>query len=142
MIESSTTPGGSEELMLGATPRNPAVARCHKAWLQTFSISLEKYEGVALAYVFASEAYCDALPLLDSHKHIADFITCVGYAMANGVIIHELSTYLLSIAKVALSVAGPRPGRPTKKGKSASRKMTINTSKSYPKPLVSNHLAA
>jgi hypothetical protein len=123
MINTSAPPiQDPRETDLGLARRNPAVAKCQKVWKRVNRASLRRNDSPAVAHLDAADAFREAMPLLDSHKNIRDFIACVGYAMAADIFIPELCKYLLDAARVALSAAGPWPGRPGKKGRLAAAK--------------------
>ena len=110
MINASAPPiQDPRETDLGLALNNPAVAKCQKAWKRVNRASLKRNDSPAVAHLDAADAFCEAMPKLDSHKNIRDFIACIGYGMAADIIFIEIGTKLLYAAQVALAAAGPRP---------------------------------
>jgi hypothetical protein len=119
--------------------KNPAVAHCQKTWERVYrSVQKEKNSG-ALARIEASEAYRAAMPLLLGHKNIRDFIACVTFGFASGILFHDITTKLLYAAQVALKVETQKPKTGAKKASPKSSKscglISLTTKHRSKKPL-------
>jgi hypothetical protein len=92
----------------GPVLRSLAVERCKKSWDHTYNSSLKRQKSVAVARLDASDAYRLAMPQLVGRENIRNFITCVAYAMVNGIFIDEAAKSFLFAARIALN-ALPTP---------------------------------
>jgi hypothetical protein len=87
----------------GPVLRSLAVERCQKSWNHTYNSSLKRQKSVAVARLDASDAYRLAMPQLVGRENIRNFITCVAYAMVNGIFIEEAAKSFLFAARIALN---------------------------------------
>lgn len=82
---------------------NPAVDQCLQRWNAMYKAELAR-TGVDMKAVFAAgKAYRHAMPSLDGHDNIRNFIACVAHGVLIGAITHLDSSKLLYAAQVALS---------------------------------------
>jgi hypothetical protein len=84
---------------------NSTVAHCVSVWTSTREESLADGKSKFDAGRDAALAYCAAMPPLSGHQNISDFIACVGYSMAIGIIQEERATNLLNAARIAHSTS-------------------------------------
>jgi hypothetical protein len=131
----------TEEITLRASISNPAVARCQRAWKRTFHASAIKNGSPAVGLIDAADAYREAMPLLDSHKSISDFIACVGYAMTSGVFSPSLGKDFLNAARVALSATRTKAEKPKNRATLKQPKRRLTPKNNDLTPPVSIHLA-
>ena len=108
--------------------KNPAVAHCQKTWERVYRSVQKEKNSAALARIEASEAYRAAMPLLLGHKNIRDFIACVTFGFASGILYHDNTTKLLYAAQIAFNTAGPR----TRNGAEKAPKIAPKSSGSSP----------
>jgi hypothetical protein len=90
-------------------PRDPAVAHCHQIWERVYRSVLKYQKSRVLARIEAGTAFREALPPLVGSENIRDFIACVCFGMASGVVMEDTGTNLLFAAKVALNAMSARP---------------------------------
>src|SRR5580698_1457669 len=90
-------------------PSNPKVAlrRCCAAWQRAFNAYMEHSKGDNIDKIFAardaSEAYCNAMPVLAGQQGVRDFLACVTHGILIGAIPREKSSQLLQAARVTLA---------------------------------------
>jgi hypothetical protein len=89
---------------------NLAVDSCIQQWETT--ITQQRAKGVPLAEAAKAgkAAFCCHLPKISSRDEVSEFIACVAYGMANGIIPGQEGTRLLYAAQVAHSTL-PSPKR-------------------------------
>jgi hypothetical protein len=80
---------------------NLAVERCNRAWKRTYKTAKAARKDNHDSEKLAKEAYRKAMPMLDSHENIRDFIACTTYAVLLNVIMEDVGTKLLYAAQVA-----------------------------------------
>jgi hypothetical protein len=97
------------EIELRPALQNPAIARCDQIRERVFRRVYKQQQSRAVANLDASDAFREAMPPLDSHENIRNFIACVGFAMATGVFLEETGLHLLHAAQVALRAAAQGP---------------------------------
>jgi hypothetical protein len=85
---------------------NPAIARCAKAWEDTYSTEMEETDSEYGAIQKAGEAYRATLPPLTSRDNCRDFIACVAHGILLGAIPATDAGKLLYAAQVALGAVG------------------------------------
>jgi hypothetical protein len=97
-----------------------AVDLCIAKWEET--LQQQRDAGVSLdqAARLAKVAYCAYLPKLSGRDEVSEFISCVAYAMANGIIPGPEGTRLLYPAQVAHSSL-PSPKRRKKRSKTSQK---------------------
>lgn len=83
---------------------NPSVAQCLQRQNAAYKAEIARGEFHAYAVDAAAKAYRNAMPPLDGHDNIRDFIVCVAHGVLIGVIDHKDSSKLLYAAQVALSL--------------------------------------
>lgn len=83
---------------------NPVVAQCLQLWNSTYKANLAINQTKFEARDCAGEAYRNAMPPLDGHDNIRNFIACVAHGVLIGAIDHKDSSKLLYAAQVALSL--------------------------------------
>jgi hypothetical protein len=106
ILDVITKPAPTPTPLSAADPAmaNAAVARCCDAYataLDTPSAKRSSYEGK----IAAEEAYRRAMPPLDGHQNICDFIACTAHGLLLGTIPEQNVTRLLYAAQVANSSA-------------------------------------
>lgn len=90
-------------------PSNPKVAlrRCCAAWQRAFNAYMEQSKGDNIDKIFAardaSEAYCNAMPVLAGQQGVRDFLACAAHGILIGAIPKEKSGQLLQAARVTLA---------------------------------------
>lgn len=99
---------------------NPAVARCCKAWKETFHESIEGGNPDAFAVGHAAEAFRATMPPLSTRDSCRDFIACVAHGMLLGAISEKDGGKLLYAAQVALAAANVDRSLPDGSGLSDS----------------------
>jgi len=85
--------------------RNAAVARCIHAWRRAYNkklAALDNDESDYPAEKAGNEAYLRAMPSPAGYENVCDFIACVTYAAATGIVQPRKAEELLAAAKVAL----------------------------------------
>ncbi len=82
--------------------RNPAVARCQIAWKRAYRTGMKLTKSRMLARKEAREAFRQALPPLSGLDDIGDFIACVAFAMAAGILVDGEDVQILCAAQLAL----------------------------------------
>lgn len=94
---------------------NAAVARCCKAWSDTYEAERAKGQGEYSANETAGEAYRDAMPTLSSPESVRDFIACAAHGILLGAIEGKQGSQLLYAAQVASCMFArlPREAGPT-----------------------------
>ncbi|HVC46928.1 MAG TPA: hypothetical protein VND90_06745 [Terracidiphilus sp.] len=100
----------SEELQPQAAPApaNPAVDHCLHVFNSVFRTELARGVPDYIAAKKAGIAFRSALPPLDGHHNIRNFIACVAHGILLGAIEDRQSSKLLYAAQVALAAARPR----------------------------------
>jgi hypothetical protein len=83
--------------------KNPALARCCKAWKRRFRAKYRRTESEIDASDKAAAAFCAALPPLDTPQDCRDYITCVSYGILIRAIPEKDGGKLLYAAQIALS---------------------------------------
>ena len=104
-----------------------AVAHCQKNWERVYRSVLKEFGGKALARVHAGEAFRAAMPLLVGDENIRDFIACVTFAMATGILLEETASKLLYAAQVAFNTASPRTNMRKKAPKNVPKSSDSST---------------
>ena len=89
---------------------NSAVAHCVSVWTNTREESLANGKAEHIAKHDATLAYCAAMPALYGHQNISDFVACVGYSMAIGILMEDKARNLLNAARIAYG-ASPKESR-------------------------------
>ena len=72
-------------------------------------------ESGAVARIEAKEAFCAAMPLLAGDKNIRDFIACVMFGTARGVLMEDTARSYLFAAQVASRIARTQKTKVAKK---------------------------
>lgn len=84
---------------------NPAVARCHNAYLQARQAAVAAGKPRFYCEQDGEKAFCAALPPLSGHQNIQDFIACVAQGMLLGPILVADGSRLLYAAHVAIAAS-------------------------------------
>jgi hypothetical protein len=97
-----------------------AVDLCIAKWEE--AIQQQRDAGVSLVEAAqpARAVYCAYLPKLSTRDEVSEFIACVAYGMANGIIPGSEGTRLLYAAQVAHSTL-PSPKRRKKRNKTSQK---------------------
>jgi hypothetical protein len=90
-------------------PDNPAIARCYRAWRQSYETHLKAGAREGIAAFLADTAYWGAMPALADYEGIRDFIACTAHAMLVGAILDKKGAQLLYAAQVALTTLRSQP---------------------------------
>jgi len=105
-----TAAGNAEE----SRPNNPAhpdehtaIARCILARQRAFGKALACGKSDFGASIDGNQAFLHALPPLSGFDNIRDYVACLTYAIAAGVISNQIAGVLLEGAKVALATLRP-----------------------------------
>lgn len=88
--------------------QSPAVAHCQQAWERAYRNGMKREKNRILARQVAGDAFLRALPPLSGNENISNFIACVTFAIASGVLKQETCTKLLYAAQLAHHVASPK----------------------------------
>ena len=83
---------------------NSAVAQCLQLYRSTYQANIAIRQTKYDSRLCASEAYRNAMPPLDGHDNIRDFVACVAHGVLIGAIDHKDSSKLLYAAQVALGL--------------------------------------
>lgn len=98
----------------GPAPAPPspkaALRRCCAAWQRAFNAYMQQQgKGDSLDKIFAaqdaSEAYCNAMPVLAGQDGVRGFLACVAHGILIGAIPHEKSSHLIAAARVTLAAS-------------------------------------
>ena len=91
-----------------------AVRRCNTAWRRAFKAYMENNDDGSeyCAAEEASEAFRNAMPLLDSYSGVRDFIACAAHGILIGAIPRERGGQLLYAAQVAMAALQREPKPP------------------------------
>ncbi len=93
---------------------NLAVDVCDRMFANATEKALKEGKSEKLARQLGRIAYCGAMPKLSGATNIRDFIACVTYAMAIGIIPGNEGTRLLYAAQVAHMALTKRPKKRNK----------------------------
>jgi hypothetical protein len=101
----------------GLKPSNPkaALRRCCAAWQRAFDAYMATKKGDNIDRMFAtgpaSEAYCNAMPMLVGYEGVRDFLACAAHGILIGAIPQDRAGQLLYAAQVALATLhhAPKP---------------------------------
>jgi hypothetical protein len=102
----------------GLKPSNPkaALRRCCAAWQRAFDAYMATKKGNNIDRIFAtgpaSEAYCNAMPMLVGYEGVRDFLACAAHGILIGAIPRDRAGQLLYAAQVALASLNHTP-KPT-----------------------------
>jgi hypothetical protein len=105
---------------------NLAVDVCVDQWEKTTTEQRKKGVQLAEAVKAGKAAFCFHLPKLSSRDEVSEFIACVAYGMANGIIPGQEGTRLLYAAQVAHSTL-PSPKRRKKVRKTSQKQQSEPT---------------
>ncbi len=94
------------------TTANPAVARCHDAWIRAYRAELETSRSISSASYSAARAYRDEMPPLIGYDDIRAFIACVAQGILLDAFDSTQSSKLLYAAQVALTTVRNQPAPP------------------------------
>jgi hypothetical protein len=83
---------------------NLAVAHCDAVRKAVYEATAKRTRNSYTASKMASEAFRAALPPLDCRQNLPDFIACVSYGMATGLINDKVGSKLLYAAQTANSI--------------------------------------
>ena len=99
----------------GLKPSNPkaALRRCCAAWQRAFDAYMVAHTGSMADKIWAvgpaSEAYCNAMPMLVGYEGARDFIACAAHGILIGAIPRDRASQLLYAAQVALATLRHAP---------------------------------
>ncbi len=83
-----------------------AIKRCMAAWKRVYNENLKYADPTraekALAALYASPAYCEAMPPLSGYENIRDFIACAAHGILINAIPEKRANQLLYAAQIAL----------------------------------------
>jgi hypothetical protein len=102
----------------GLKPSNPkaALRRCCAAWQRAFDAYMATKKGDNIDRVFAtgpaSEAYCNAMPMLVGYEGVRDFLACAAHGILIGAIPRDRAGQLLYAAQVTLASLHHAPKTP------------------------------
>jgi hypothetical protein len=85
------------------------IDHCTQAFHIAFAAEREKGASEFMASTKGSDAYCMAIPPLNTHPNVLDFIACVAYGMLCHIIPIRDATKLLYASQVALGALGSQP---------------------------------
>jgi len=92
------------ELQRRPSLQEPTILHCQRAYEHVYRCVLKKKKSKALAGLEGSEAFIEAMPPLIGLDNVTNFIACVAYGVANGVILEDTTgPFLLRAAKCAMS---------------------------------------
>ncbi len=84
------TPSPQQEPQPNPKASRAAIKRCMAAWKRVYNENLKYADPTraekALAALYASPAYCEAMPPLSGYENIRDFIACA----AHGILINAI----------------------------------------------------
>ena len=80
-----------------------AIRRCDAAWRRAFKSCMEDHDNEYTAATQASEAFRNAMPLLDGYDGVRNFIACVAHGILIGAISEKRGGQLLYAAQVAMA---------------------------------------
>ncbi|HUX44245.1 MAG TPA: hypothetical protein VMV57_05800 [Terracidiphilus sp.] len=101
-------------------PANPAVAHCLHAFRTVYKTELTRGELDFRALQRAGSAFRNAMPPLDDHHNIRNFIACVAQGILLGAVDVRQSSKLLYAAQVALSAIRAQSAPASRKEPAAS----------------------
>jgi len=81
-----------------------AIRRCDAAWRRAFKSCMEDHDNEYTAATQASEAFRNAMPLLDGYDGVRNFIACVAHGILIDAIPRDKGGQLLYAAQVAMAV--------------------------------------
>jgi hypothetical protein len=81
-----------------------AIRRCDAAWRRAFNACMEDDDNEYIAADQASEAFRNAMPLLDGYDGVRNFIACVAHGILIDAIPREKGGQLLYAAQVAMAI--------------------------------------
>ena len=120
LIRIISQPADSTTLQPGpparSTTARAALRRCCSAWQRAFDEYMKEVEeddscslSKLIAAREAAPAYCNAMPVLEGHDGVRDFIACTAHGVLIGAISPQRSGQLLYAAQIALSALQAQP---------------------------------
>jgi hypothetical protein len=128
------------ELQRRPSLQEPTILHCQRAYEHVYRCVLKKKKSKALAGLEGSEAFIEAMPPLIGLDNVTNFIACVAYGVANGVILEDTTgPFLLRAAKCAMSAIAlkaklaPQTAHPKVPQPSVSRPKAAHPKAAQPK---------